>query len=102
MNFIKIVLRTGKDFTFSEEKALAILESEEQLIRVYDAGKWTGTTINKADISYTEWDKEKTRDWNRKHTPELPEPETDKLSQEEIRQRCREIGQQVRIITPTE
>lgn len=98
MNWIKIVLRTGKDFSFPDYKVLAILESEEQLVRVHNKkGEWTGATINKADISYTEYDGDRTRQWNEKHGLKLPEPEADELSQEEIRGRLRDLGQSMHV-----
>lgn len=92
MNFIKIVLRTGKEFSLPEEKVLAILTSEEQLVRVHKKGVWTGMTINKADISWTEFDAEETKRWNRDNGLKLPEPEEDQLTKKEIRQRLNEIG----------
>lgn len=76
MRFVKIGLRGGKTFSFPEEKVLAILECPDQLIRIYNKhNKWTGKTVNKADISWTEPDNEATHEWNVAHPKEeLPEP----------------------------
>lgn len=74
MKWIKIGMRDHKEFTFPEYKVLAILDSEDQLVRVHNKkGEWTGTTINKADISWTEFDPDKTREWARSHQQALPE-----------------------------
>jgi len=74
MKWIKIVLRGGKEFSFPDFKVIAILEAEDQLVRIHDKDKeWTGVTINKADISYTEYDADRTRQWKRENEPKLQE-----------------------------
>lgn len=74
MRWIKIVLRNKKEFSFPEYKVEAILNSNDQLVRIYNKrNEWTGVTINKADIEYTEVDLDATRHWKMKHEPKLPE-----------------------------
>lgn len=62
MKIIKIILSNKKEFRFPEDIAEAILDSEEQIIKITDEnGKWTGESLNKAHIAHTEVDWQETR-----------------------------------------
>jgi len=59
---VKIRFRDKTSLTVDIEIAEAILDSKEQLIKIYDSeGVWTGQTINKADILGTDRDFEDER-----------------------------------------
>ena len=59
---VKIRFRDKTTQTFSLEEAEQILNTEKQLVMLYDQeGKWTGQTINKGEILGTERDFETER-----------------------------------------
>ena len=64
----------GDDITLPEDKALKIINSEGQLIKITDEknGEWTGQSINKAHIVSTVVDREATRERQRDTTVKLP------------------------------
>jgi hypothetical protein len=98
MRFIKIALRGGKEFSFPDYKVNAVLNSQEQLVRVTNKkGEWTGTTINKADIQYTEYDPFATREWKLEHEKTNALPEGGELEQEEIRKKIKEVGKKLKV-----
>ncbi len=62
-------------FTVPFEKAEAILDSPQQLIKITnDDGVWDGDSINKADIIGTYRDREAELDWSRKNVKGISEP----------------------------
>ena len=65
-------------FTVPFEKAEAILDSPQQLIKITnEEGVWDGDSINKADIIGTYRDRETELDWSRKNVKTIAEPEID-------------------------
>lgn len=71
-------------FTLPEAKAIKLLESQQQLIMIYDEqGQWTGKTVNKADIVMTRVDTEETR----RYSESLPAIDEAKLSPDDIKKR---------------
>lgn len=62
-------LSDGFEFSLSNDKARAFLESPEQIMMIADEeGKWTGTAINKAFLIRSERGGE-----SLSHQPQLPE-----------------------------
>lgn len=57
-NFIKFYMRDKRlDISLSMEQAERIIDNPQQLVKVVDEyGKWTGVTINKAEIRGTDHD----------------------------------------------
>ncbi len=75
--FIRFFMRNKKlDFTLPKEQAEKVMNSTQQLIMVSDekTGKWSGITVNKADIMRTDHDWEEERVWAMKNTPKLDVP----------------------------
>ena len=74
MKYIKFFLTRGDTVTLPEDKALAVLNSSDVLIRITDEkGEWTGDTIHKSHIVQTvrDWEKEKEQ---RLKAPRIDEP----------------------------
>lgn len=84
MNWIKFTLRNKKEFSLPMEQAEQILNSSEQLIMVSENGKWSGITINKADILSTERDYDKEKEVAMDSIRNLPEPEITPEEQKKI------------------
>lgn len=65
--YIRFFMRNRKhDITLPMDQAERVLDSREQLVKIYDEqNKWTGITINKAEIISTDhdFDKEKDEQW---------------------------------------
>lgn len=79
MKKIRFFLSNKKEFLFDDIAAQAILDSQDQLVKIVKGGEWTGETLNKAHIIHTEVDKTETRraitDKMEKDGRMLPEPE---------------------------
>lgn len=74
MRMIKFYMSKGDDISLPEDKALKIINSEGQLIKITDDknGEWTGQSINKAHIVSTVVDREATKESQRNTTVRLP------------------------------
>ena len=73
---ININMTNGESISLPKEQAEKILDSKEQLIGIYDNGKWTGKMINKAHIVSTVVDHDASRneallDYSRTTLPTL-------------------------------
>lgn len=70
--FIKIFCRNRKhDITLPFAMAQRVMESKDQLVLIYDEnGKWTGVTLNKAEIISTDHDFERESQANRETRPD--------------------------------
>lgn len=77
MRHIKIILSNREEFTLPEDKAIALINSNEQLVQITKKGDWTGETINKAHIVCTKVDRDETRRSNMKTA--LPAPDYEKM-----------------------
>lgn len=75
--FIKIKMRDKTSITLPIEQAEQVLTSTQQIIMLYDEeGKWTGESLNKAEIVGTQRDYDQERIFNHR-LPELPSGEKD-------------------------
>ncbi len=75
MKYIKFFFTRGDTMTLPEDKALAVLNSPDTLIKILDAhGEWTGDTIHKSHIVQTVRDKDAEREQLRKN-PRLEGPQ---------------------------
>ena len=69
------------EYLFEEDVAEAILESDQQLIKILDEdGKWSGETMNKAHIINTKVDYDATKYDNQIEAPQLTKKEQDELN----------------------
>lgn len=77
MKLVRVKFRDKTSVVMDFEQAEEILNSNQQLIMLYDSeGNWTGQSINKSEIIGTERDlHEERRDSSNQPVKELPEPE---------------------------
>lgn len=81
--YIKILFRNGESITLPYEQAEMIMNAEEQLVMLYgEDGKWTGESINKADISRTLRDKDE--EWGGGQTF-FPSPDYSPLPKDQLK-----------------
>lgn len=76
--YIRFFMRNRKhDITLPFEQAERVMDSQTQLVKIFGPdGKWTGVTINKAEIISTDhdFDREKRDAWKENENRALPEP----------------------------
>ena len=87
MQYIKIFMSKGKDYSMSKDLALKIFNSEKQVYFFTDKnGNWTGKSINKAFIVSTDVDEKATKEYIKKQEADKEKKEAEKvkpLSEEE-------------------
>ena len=90
-------MRGGKKITLPFDKAEEILCSDSQIIIIdNEKGEWSGISINKADITMTERDREAEREYVQDHLPKNGAPKEKKLTQKEkdvIEEKKKEISE---------
>jgi hypothetical protein len=63
MKIIKFVMSKGETISLPEDKALKVIDSESQMVKITDnEGNWTGEVINKSFLVCTIFDREATRE----------------------------------------
>ena len=99
--FIKFHMRGGNFITVPFEKAEEIMASDSQVILIDDMdGKWSGLSLNKADITMTERDREAESDYRKNNTLRLEAPPEKKLTQKQmdkIEEKKKEISESFKI-----
>ena len=87
MRQIKFYLSNKAEYIFDIDIAEAILDSEDQIIKIYDInGDWTGAMIKKAHIINTKYDVDATRQLNTEiqKLPEMTKKEAKELQDKKI------------------
>lgn len=84
--FIKFFMRDKRlDITLPYDQAEKVIDSPQQLIKVTgNDGKWTGVTINKAEIIGTDHNFDDERDANYNKN-QLPEPKKNPIDIDKFR-----------------
>lgn len=95
MKYVSIYLRDKTRVTVTAEQAEAILNSQQQLIKINEKGKWNGLAINKADIVRMDRDYDKERD-ERQEAKGIEAPKLTKEEKKRIEQKRKEIGEEIR------
>jgi hypothetical protein len=98
--YIKFTMSRGEPIILPEDKALKVLQSQEQVVMIKDENnEWDGTTINKAHIVSTAYDNDTTRDRLPRIAPPEEKPRGDNKAKEYL-QREKEKLIQEKILKP--
>ena len=91
-------MRKGQSFTLPMDKAEEIMCSENQVIMIDNSkGEWSGLSINKADITMTERDRDKEKEYNSlKLLPQEVKPMT-KEEEEKVEKIKKEINKKYNV-----